>query len=75
MACFLEACRCHGVNIGDGRNFVAEGGFGWFRITFSYPFKMLECGLTRLGQVLDMMKDGKCVRNETCAGVNITLCE
>ncbi|KAE8168429.1 pyridoxal phosphate-dependent transferase [Aspergillus tamarii] len=60
VACFLEACRCHGVNIGDGRNFVAEGGFGWFRITFSYPFKMLECGLTRLGQVLDMMKDGEC---------------
>ncbi|KAE8155256.1 pyridoxal phosphate-dependent transferase [Aspergillus avenaceus] len=48
----IAECRANGVNVGDGRNFLAEGEPGWFRLTFSYPTDMLLLGLERLEEVL-----------------------
>ncbi|KAA8645007.1 hypothetical protein EYZ11_010669 [Aspergillus tanneri] len=49
----VDACRAHGVNIGDGQNFLPEvTETGWFRITFSYPPDMLWLGLQRLEKTL-----------------------
>ncbi|KAE8393453.1 pyridoxal phosphate-dependent transferase [Aspergillus alliaceus] len=50
---FLKNCQKHGVNVGNGQNFLAESGqTGWYRITFSYPPSMLSLGLDRLNETL-----------------------
>ncbi|KAB8234397.1 pyridoxal phosphate-dependent transferase [Aspergillus alliaceus] len=50
---FLKNCQKHGVNVGNGQNFLAESGqTGWYRITFSYPPSMLKLGLDRLNETL-----------------------